>query len=152
MITRILFTLVFGLAVTDAVADTSTADPEEWYVKGYAPHWNEAPWESLEQISAYYDQKILSHDASGKIESVTSQEWLDVAIKGWQADAWTGSELVGIQTDRLNESTVAFKSRWLDHYKDREDEYSCGWYLADLRDGSWVFTNYADIDCTDHGM
>ena len=95
---------------------------------------------------------LLSHDASGKIESVISQEWLDVAIKGWRADAWTGSELVGIQTDRLNESTVVFKSRWLDHYKDREDEYSCGWYVADLRDGSWVFTNYADIDCADHGM
>ena len=149
---RSIITFIFGLIVVAANADTEPDDPEQWYAKSYAPLWAEVSWDKMDQVSSHYDDIIYSHESSGDIVAVQSREWLTAKIKGWRADGWIGSDLAGLTVDRLNRTTVVFKSRWHDRYSDGVAEYSCAWYMANLRDGRWLFTNYTDIDCTAHGF
>ena len=152
MIMRYTFTLAFILLAGIVHADTDIPDPEQWYKQNYAPLWAEDPAARLDQYAGYYDEKIFSHASSGENGMVSSLEWLEEGINGWLADAWVGSDLAVMAADRLNETTTVFKTRWVDRYSDRADESSCGWYLADYKDGRWVFTSYVEIDCEAHGL
>ncbi|MFT7287748.1 MAG: hypothetical protein ACI87W_001863, partial [Halieaceae bacterium] len=42
---------------------------------------------------------------------------------------------------------ASFVAQWKDHYRSDDTEVSCGWYLADLTDGQWIITAYADTQC-----
>ena len=149
-IQSILIFLLLGSAA--ASADTSQPDPAQWYRDSYGTLWHNEPWNKLDEIGRYYDAEIQTHDASDGITTVDFATWMAGLLVEWKSDGWLSSEVSDLKVDRLNASTVSFKSRWLDYYREREDESSCGWYLADLRDGQWKFTNYATIDCAEHGF
>lgn len=129
-------------------AETSPGDPERWFRDGYAPLWSDRPGDQLDAMLTYYATEIVSHRATGEITTDASAEWLGPSVETWLAEGWLRSELVGLETDRLNESTVVFKARWADVYGNDPTDYSCGWYLADFIDGAWRFTAYADLDCS----
>jgi hypothetical protein len=83
---------------------------------------------------------------------VTTGDWLGGYLEYWASEGWLSSDLEGLTMDRLNASTASFKASWRDKYADGSETISCGWYLADLRDGKWLFTNYSEIDCAEHGF
>ena len=136
---------------TDPSRDKSP-NPDDWYQNQYAPLWMEKPWDSVAQVVAFYDATIFLHSGDEAATATPSRQWLASQIAGWQADGWLGSAVAEYQSDRLNPTTVTFKVKWRDWYADGHEEYSCGWYLADLANGGWAFTQYADVDCAAHGM
>ncbi len=136
------------LIFSSAGADTVNGDPERWFRDGYAPLWTEQPGAQLDAMLSYYAPNIVSHRGTGEITTENSAEWLGPSVNTWLAEGWLRSELVALEVDRLNESTVVFKARWADFYANDPTDYSCGWYLADFIDGAWRFTSYADLDCS----
>lgn len=143
---------LIALLTASAWAETMIPDPKGWYQNQYAPLWEEEPWNKLDQIWGYYNETIISHDGDGPLAAASAREWLLPDMQQWQADGWLGSTLAELRTDRLNESTVSFKAKWHDFYDGGHEEFSCGWYLADLRNNSWIITQHANIDCAAHEL
>lgn len=150
MKTSIMFIGLIHLLALPAFADTSAID--DWYQNSYAPLWKEAPWDKLEEAMAYYDETLFLHPPDDEITAVDSREWLAGSLAGWKSDGWLGSAVAEYRSDLLNPSTVMFKVKWRDWYADGSEEFSCGWYVADLDGESWVFTQYAEIDCAEHDL
>ncbi len=136
------------LISSSAGAETVKEEPESWFRDGYAPLWTDKPGAQLDAMLSYYAPEIVSHRATGEITSDASATWLGPSVETWLAEGWLRSELVELEVDRLNESTVVFKARWADIYAHDPTDHSCGWYLADFIDGAWRFTSYADLDCS----
>jgi len=112
----------------------------------------EEPWTKGDQTSRFYAAQIQDHEPAGEIVTYESIPWMEGLLKMWKNDGWLRSEIAELRVTRINASTTSFMARWDDFYKAREDEFSCGWYLADLIDGQWKFTHYATIDCAAHGF
>ena len=127
-------------------------DPAQWYANSYGPLWHDQSWEKVDEILAHYDTEIWDHPAAGQAERKQTAQWLAEAMQEWRAEGWVSSEVPDIRVNHINASTASFTTRWLDHYENREDEYSCAWYLADRIDGSWKFTHFAPIDWDAHGF
>lgn len=141
--------LLFAMSVQ---ADTTTEAVDDWYLTQYTPLWKENAWDKLEEATVYYDETLYLHPPDGPITPVDSREWLAKSLEGWKADGWLGSDVAEYRSDRLNPTTVAFKARWRDWYADGSEDFSCGWYLADLKGDRWVFTQYGEIDCAEHDL
>lgn len=142
-----------GLSLLVALpAHAETQSVDDWYQNLYAPLWKENAWNKLEEGLAFYDETLYLHPAEGPITAVDSREWLAKSLAGWKADGWLGSAVTELRSDQLNPSTVAFKAKWKDWYTDGTEEFSCGWYVADLEGDTWVFTQYAEIDCAEHDI
>jgi len=133
-------------------ADFSVLDLEKWYAESYGSLWLEDPWNKRDEILGFYHSEIYIHASEGEIISLKTSTWMADLLNEWVADGWVSSEVPDIRVNRINESTASFTTRWLDHYKDRDAEYSCAWYLADLMDDRWKFTHFAPIDCASHGF
>lgn len=133
-------------------AEPAAQDADDWYQNHYAPLWKESPWEKAEEALAFYDQTLGLHPPEGPAVAVSSRAWLFESLEEWKSDGWLGSVVAEYRSDQLNPSTVVFKVKWLDTYVDGEEEFSCGWYMADLDSGGWAFTQYAEIDCAKHQL
>jgi hypothetical protein len=141
-----LFSLL--LLSSSVGAEAIKDDPGSWFRDGYAPLWAKKPGAQLDAMLSYYAPNIVSHRTSGETTTDASAEWLGPSVEAWLAEGWLRSELVRLEVDRLNESTVVFKARWADFYANDPMDHSCGWYLADFLDGAWRFSSYADLDCS----
>jgi hypothetical protein len=139
-------------ALTAAQAEVTPPDPEVWYRHGYAPLWAERPGERIGEMLPYYADTVETHADDGSVSRSDKAAWLGEPVKQWLSEGWINSELQALVVSRLNATTATFKASWLDRYHGGAEELSCGWYLADLLDGRWQFTAYADIDCDDHGF
>jgi hypothetical protein len=148
-----LFLLKLIVIASVAVASESAPpDPEKWYLESYGPMWVDEPQTKVDEISRFYAEEIQEHEPDGEIVSLETVSWLAGLFELWQDEGWVSSELAELRVTRINASTTSFISRWVDHYENGEDDYSCGWYVADLMDGHWKFTNYTPIDCAEHGF
>ena len=135
-----------------AGADDTLKDPETWYRDAYAPLWAQDPASNVDKMQVFFADTIKTHSSDGQITRTDKSTWLREPMREWLADGWLTSELQGLQVDRINETTTSFKASWLDRYEESYEELACGWYLADLVDGAWQFTAYADLDCGAHGF
>lgn len=147
-----LIVSAFFVASVGQAADAPTPDPETWYLETYGSMWAEEPWTKGDQTSRFYAAQIQDHEPAGEIVTYESIPWMDGLLEMWKNDGWLRSEIAELRVTRINASTTSFMARWDDFYKAREDEFSCGWYLADLIEGQWKFTHYATIDCAAHGF
>ena len=144
--------LILSAVLSTTVHAQMPTDPEAWYRDNYAPLWADSPGKNVDAILAYYASKVRTHEAEGAITVADRDSWLREPMKEWLAEGWLKAEMQKLTIDRLNPTTAAFKASWLDHYAGGETEVSCGWYLADMIDGRWRFTAYADIDCAAHDL
>jgi len=144
--------LLLGLAPVSVQAESVDPDPNDWFKNQYAPLWKENPWDKVDEIAKFYGESVGVHPPRGAVPVVTSRLWLSRGIDGWRSEGWFSSVLAGYQSNMLNPSTVLIKAKWLDLYSDGSKEFSCGWYLADFDRGRWSFTEYAEIECTDHNL
>ena len=136
------------LSATAFSAHAEIPDPEAWYRTSYAPLWNaEKPAEEIDAILAHYAQEIVTHSNDGDVSRDAQQEWLAEPMAEWVAEGWLRAELTDLETRPINDSTASFVATWTDRYADGSTEVSCGWYLADYLDGSWIITEYADTSC-----
>ena len=140
------------LAVSSAAAETSAPSADDWYKNHYAPLYAENPWEKIDQFAKVFDADFHYHTSDGAAEKTNGATWIEEGITEWKAEDWLSSELASYESDLLNETTAAFKVKWLDSYADGSTVFECGWYLADRKNNNWVFTQYADIDCAEHGL
>jgi hypothetical protein len=147
-----LTAFLIGIVCLPVFGESRSADPETWYVENYAALWEEKPGDNLDAMLTHYAASVVEHSADGTVTTTPAHEWLAQPMQEWLADGWLKASLVTVQTDRINATTASFKARWLDLYVDAQEEMSCGWYLADLRNGRWSFTAYADLVCADHGL
>jgi len=145
-------TLITTFLCTSVIADNQQAEPEQWYREMYSPIFLDSPAERLDEIQKYYADEMLIHSSEGETSRQDKIKWLSGLLAAWQGDGWLTSELKDLHIDRINVSTVSFKSSWVDHYEGAEDEISCGWYLAGLDGDQWKFTAYTYIDCAAHGL
>jgi len=150
-----IFTRYIGLSLLVGLffgADTMAQEADDWYQNHYAPLWKENSWDKIEEASLYYAETTYLHPPDGTITAVDSREWIARSIAGWKSDGWLGSVIAEYLSDQVNPSTVVFKVKWRDWYADGSEEFSCGWYLADLEREKWLFTQYAEIDCAEHDL
>lgn len=145
---RTLLLFLLCAVSLSAYAESAIQDPDEWYADRYALLWKERAWEKVEEIAEYYDETIGLHPPDRVVNVVVSSSWLENSIEEWRLHGWVSSIIVDYQSDQLNPTTTLFKVKWLDRYSDGTEEFSCGWYMADLQGDSWAFTQYADMDCT----
>ena len=138
------------LAATDAIAEQPAPDHNDWYMNHYAPLWAENPWEKRAEIEAQVADAFVYHQSNGTVQTVDGKTWLSDGLEEWQAEGWVGSDVAGYESDRINATTASFKVKWRDRYDDGSVYFECGWYLADLQDGRWRVTGYADVECDDH--
>lgn len=149
---RYLVSLALALIASAACAESTIPDPETWYRDGYAPLWADKPGEFIPEMLTYYSDTVETHSSDGGIRRDSKREWLAIPLQQWLSEGWVGADLKQLRTDRINAATTSFKASWVDRYADQPEEKSCGWYLADLVDGRWQFTAYADIDCAQHDL
>lgn len=147
-----LIAFVTWFVCLPVLAEPRSTDPEVWFVKDYAALWENKPGDNIDAMLTYYHDVVVTHSADGEVYTTQAREWLGEPMQEWLADGWLKASLIKVQTDKINATTASFKARWLDRYVDSEAEASCGWYLADMRDGRWSFTAYADLDCAEHGL
>ncbi len=140
------------LATLSAQAETAVPTADDWYQNQYAPHWKDKAWDKIDVFTTYYSQTIHVRESDGAIYTADSKPWLGEDLQEWQAEGWLGSDIAAYRSDLLNPTTATFKVKWRDWYDDGSEELSCGWYMADIVDGRWVFTQYADIDCAAHDL
>jgi hypothetical protein len=152
MRTLFIFCLIFGLSSTFARAESIVPDPNDWFKNQYAPTWKDVPWNHVDEIAKFYAETISVHSPGNTEPMVPSLPWLSQIINSWKSDGWVSSILLGSQSDRLNHSAVLFKAKWLDMHSDGSEEFSCGWYMADLFHGRWLVVAYAEIECKDHQL
>jgi hypothetical protein len=146
-------TLLISLAFlfsSPANSEDEVMSPADWYQNHYARVWKENSWDKLEEIAFFYDETLYIHSPDGPMTSVISREWSADSVAVWKAEGWLGSDVSELRVDQLNATTVAFKSKWRDWYADGTEVFSCAWYLADLKGGRWLFTQFADMDCDEH--
>ena len=144
-------TVLLGLALA-AVADEHRDDADRWYNDRYATLWEEAPWTKLDEIAGHYATTVTYHAADENPTVHDSKSWLGDAMDAWVAEAWVGSDLVGFRSVQVNPSVTSIYTQWLDRYEGGYEETSCGWYIGAKLDGEWKLTNYAAIDCAEHGF
>ena len=148
-----LFFLVATLGVGTAVCaqdETEIPAADDWYKSQYATLYDEKPWDKLDEIVSFYAENIHDHNEGGG--SHNSREWFADAMEEWKIEGWIRSELAELQHDLLNPTTASFKAKWRDYYTGGNIAYECSWYLADFQDGKWLISEFASIDCSDHGM
>lgn len=142
--------LILCFALTLASSDSTWAeapDPEAWYRDQYAPLWEDNPQAVADSVKPFYHSQIVLNEPCGRLAARDSAQWLDENVSIWVDEGWLGSNVSDLRVDRVNATSVTFTARWLDRYQERDDEYSCGWYAADVFDGQWQFTRYEDLDC-----
>jgi hypothetical protein len=147
-----LMFLSLTISTLSAAEKGQVPDPEKWYLESYGAMWSSEPWNNGDQTLNFYAANIQEHEPGGGIVSYDSVSWMEGLLAMWKDEGWLGSEVGALRVTRINESTVSFMARWDDRNKGADDEISCGWYLADLMDGQWKFTQYANIDCAEHGF
>lgn len=147
----ILSALWIGLlASTNVLAETS--DHDQWFQKEYALLWADKPWNNRDEITAYYTESFTEHPTDNFQQVYSNEDVLGNDLASWQKDGWLSSDVVGYKSELLNETTATYKIKWRDSYADASEELQCAWYMADFTGEKWLFTQYADIDCTAHGM
>ena len=150
---RLCFVTGLSLLVAlPALAETTTLSADDWYQNHYAPLWKENPWDKAAEGSAFYNETLYLHPPDGPMTAVASRTWLSNSLATWKSDGWLGSVVAEYRSDLLNSSSVTFKVKWRDWYTDGREEFSCGWYMADLDSDGWAFTQYAEISCADHDL
>jgi len=152
MIKAISFAGLCLLVTLFVRAESTALAVDDWYQNHYAPLWKEDSWDKLEEASTFYDETLYLHPPEGPMIAVDSRAWLAESLAGWKSDGWVSSVVAEYQSDQLNPSTTMFKVKWRDWYADGHEEFSCGWYVADLEGDGWVITQYGEIDCAEHGL
>ncbi|MGI9263466.1 MAG: hypothetical protein ACR2QU_00970 [Gammaproteobacteria bacterium] len=149
-------TLLFALCVAaplyaqDDEEEVTIPAADEWYKADYAPLYNDKPWDKVDEIVAFYAETLHEHGEGGG--SHNAREWASGLLEEWKIEGWIRSELADLKTDMLNPTTASFKAKWRDYYAGGNIGYECSWYLADFTDGKWVISEYAVINCSDHGL
>ncbi len=146
----LILMLVAGCGSVQAQEEATIPQADDWYKTEYAPLYADKPWDKAAEVTQYFDETIQIHDET--TVSVNALQWITDAMQEWKIEGWIRSEIADIEVDELNATTVAFKTKWRDYYSGGNIAYSCGWYLADYGDGSWKFTDYGPITCSEHGL
>ena len=120
---------------------------EQWYRESYAPLWADDPQGNVGAAAAFYAATLTIHSQDGGLSVVNTSEWIRDSVTGWIAEGWLTSDLAGLEAQEINSTTFSFTTRWQDHYRDQDSEYSCGWYLVDRVDGEWKISGYAESEC-----
>jgi len=140
------------ILVATVAAQENVLSADDWYENHYAPLYAENPSDKVEQLAKLFGQNFHYHPSGGTVVVTDGAKWIEEAVAGWIADGWLGSDLAGYESDILNATTAAFKTKWRDRYANGNVEFECGWYLADLKNDNWIITQYADIDCDEHNF
>lgn len=147
---RLIILLLAASVAAEAQEETVVPAADEWFQAIYAPLYQDKPWDRADELAGYFAATVHLHgDGQG---SVNSREWIAENLREWKIDGWIQSEIDELEYDLLNDSTASFKVRWRDFYSGGNIAYECSWYLADLNDGQWLITEFAIIDCADHGL
>lgn len=96
---------------------------------------------------------VTSGSAAEAQENVipSAEEWFRATYAPlYQDKPWDRAD--ELEYDLLNDSTASFKVKWRDFYSGGNIAYECSWYLADFNDCRWLITEFAIIDCADHGL
>ena len=144
---RIVLTLpMLALTAMPALADTAE-NLDQWFRDGYAALYVEKPWERADEFAQYMADRIEFRSDDGLMVLDVNSFVVD-PLEEWRAEGWLGTDVAGLQTKMLNETTVLFNVAWLDRYVDGSTELSCGWYVGDKVDGKWLLSQYISITCT----
>jgi len=148
---KLVFLAALSLtALVSAQDETEIPAADEWYKVQYAPLYQDKPWDKLDELMQHYADTLHDHDEEDR--SFNSREWLGTAMEEWKIDGWIRSELAELEFDLLNATTASFKAKWRDYYTGGNIAYECGWYLADFDGARWLISEYAAINCSDHGL
>ena len=106
----------------------------------------ENSWNRKDEFAQYFAAEIVVQSNGGRsVEDVNSFA-VDL-LDGWRDEGWVGTDVAGLKTRLLNDTTAVFDVKWLDRNDDDSTEVSCGWYFADKVDGTWLLSQYIAMAC-----
>ncbi len=142
--------IVLTATVVNAQEEPTIPPANDWYQSELAPLFGDKPWDRAAELSAHFSETIQIHGDS--VQTVSTFEWLTEVLQELKIAGWIRSEIADVDSDQLNSTTVAFKTKWRDYYSGGNISYDCTWYLADFSDGTWRITDIAGITCNEHGL
>ena len=126
-------------------AETSD-DLDKWFRDGYAALYVENAWDKGDEFRQYLADEIHYRSDEGLLV-IDADGFLIDSLDMWRAEGWVGTDVAGLKTKLLNETTAMFAVKWHDRNDDGSEEYSCGWYFADKADGAWLLSQYIETSC-----
>ena len=138
--------LLVALPAMPAFADTAD-DLDKWFRDGYAALYVENAWDRADEFEQYFADEIHYRSDDGLNITDVKGFVLD-SLPVWRDEGWLGTDVAGLSTKMLNASTVVFDVKWLDRNNDGSTEESCGWYVADKIDGTWLISQYISMACS----
>ena len=144
--TRLVWaTLFIALIAPTASADTAE-ELDKWFRVGYAALYEKDSWDHKDEFAQYFADEIVVQSSNGRTVEDINSFAVDL-LDGWRDEGWVGTDVAGLKTKLLNETTAVFDVKWLDRNDDGSTEVSCGWYFADNVDGTWLLSQYIAMEC-----
>jgi hypothetical protein len=131
-------------------AGSAEESATSWFMTNYVPLWESLDKTSPEAITDFWVGAFRDHPVDED-----SSIW-DNSIERWQrnidrhrADGLTGSTVVQLEVEEINERAVIIRAKWMDQgtKSQNDDPYYCGTYIAGTFQGEWKFTNYFTVEC-----
>jgi hypothetical protein len=140
-------TLLVALVALPASADAAE-DLDRWFRDGYAALYAENAWDRADEFAQYFADVIVYRSDDGLVEADVNSFVVD-SLEVWRSEGWLGTDVAELDTKLLNATTAVFDVKWRDRNDDGSTEDSCGWYVADKVDGTWLLSQYIAMSCAD---
>ena len=140
-------------ATYSAEADNSTNttkidEVSEWYLKSYAPNWENPALENIPSIMKHYASTYMFVPLSGDIQYQSNTHehwapWVQLNIdRGWHEGQ------VSIDIRMINTNTAHIDTHWVYRDSKGNDVTYCDHAIASKPEDRWVFVLFAE--CTPH--
>ena len=143
----ILLPLLLLLDAVPAAADMAE-DLDKWFRDGYAALYAKDAWDKADQFAQYFATEIQDRGDDG-FDVTDVDDFVINSLDGWHDEGWLGTDVVSLETELLNATTVVFDVRWRDRYEGGSTIDSCGWYLADKTYGKWLLSQWIATTCAE---
>lgn len=144
-----LFPVSLSIAACASLPPGVTDEARAWFVTHYAPLWEDLDEADPDKIKAFWVDGFRDHpvDADSSIWENTTERW-QRNLERYETEGLTGSTLVRIEVEEINDRAVMIRTRWKDRGEERDfEEPYCGTFIAGKFQREWRFTNYFTVDC-----
>ena len=143
---KTMIALLFVAFLPPQAQAETAEDLDRWFRDGYAALYVENSWDHADEFRQYFGSSIEYRSDDGLLELNVNEFVID-SLDGWRDEGWLGTDVAALETMLLNNSTAVFNVMWLDRNSDGSTETSCGWYVADKVENTWLLSQYIAMEC-----
>jgi len=119
---------------------------KQWFVKHYAPVWENTQSLNSKALAPLYHQQGFMRMGEQLVlwQQPASIEQLLHELNRQQ---WLSAKVLSIQADNIGPSTQSLNVVWQSDYKNLAAQISCEWYLLENLQEKWKIIGQRYIDC-----